>query len=289
VYGRLPKDILHAVADEARSAGLPFAGHVTMFLTAEESAAMGQRSLEHANALEASYLDGNTIRAIIARGASLTPEERAREMRRLFATDDSARLDRDALALARMSVWFDPTLVTMRSLALPTENLRLNMNRISEYTPDRIQDVWKARLQSGSPPAMVPVWAERLRLWERAIRVLHRRGARILVGSDSWNPYVIPGFGLHDEMELLVQQGMTPLAVLRAATRGAAEYLEFTDSLGAIAANSVADLVLLDADPLTEIGNVRRVNAVVVDGRLYRRPELDELLAGARTFARRQQ
>ena len=88
-------------------------------------------------------------------------------------------------------------------------------------------------------------------------------------------------------MELLVLQGISPLEVLRAATLGAAQYLELNDSLGTVATDKVADLVLLDSDPLRDIRNVQRVHAVILDGRLLVRHDLDALLASARTTAAR--
>ena len=289
VYARLPKDILLAIASQAEMVGLPFAGHVSAFMNAEEAAEAGQRSLEHANALDASYLDGETIRANLAtsRSAPVAPGERARQMGRLLATDDSGRLERAAVVLAGRATWTDPTLVALRSLTLPFDKLRLDTVRMASYTPLQIREVWNARLATAVPPEMLPVLAERLRLWERGVRVLHRKGAGILVGSDAWNPYVMPGFGLHDEMELLVRQGIPPLEVLRAATLGAARYLEMSDSLGTIAPGQLADLVLLDGDPLRDIRNVRRVGTVVLDGRVLERRDLDALLAGARASASR--
>ncbi len=91
-------------------------------------------------------------------------------------------------------------------------------------------------------------------------------------------PLVYPGFALHDELELLVAAGMTTAEALRAATIGPAKFLGLAEESGSIAVGQRADLVLLDADPLGDISNVRRIRAVVLAGRLLRRADLDALL-----------
>jgi imidazolonepropionase-like amidohydrolase len=86
-------------------------------------------------------------------------------------------------------------------------------------------------------------------------------------------PWVYPGLSLHDELGWLVRAGLTPAEALRTATLNPAIYFGRTADLGTVAAGKLADLVLLDADPLTEIGNTRRVSAVILDGQLFDRPD----------------
>jgi imidazolonepropionase-like amidohydrolase len=93
-----------------------------------------------------------------------------------------------------------------------------------------------------------------------------RAGVPLLAGTDLGDPYVIPGFALHDELELLVAAGVTPLAALQSATSGPARAFGLTATVGAIAPGQAADLVLLDGDPLTDIRNTRRIRAVVLNG-----------------------
>ena len=106
---------------------------------------------------------------------------------------------------------------------------------------------------------------------------MHRAGVRILAGSDApW--LVVPGFSLHDELELLVKAGFTPGNALQAATRDVAEFLGLQGSLGTIEAGKVADLVLLDANPLEDIRNTQRISGVCLQGRWFDREALDGLL-----------
>jgi imidazolonepropionase-like amidohydrolase len=105
----------------------------------------------------------------------------------------------------------------------------------------------------------------------RLTKMLHDGGVRVLPGSDFPNPVMVPGASLHEELVLLVRAGLTTAESLRAATLNPAIYLGMTDSLGTVAAGKVADLVLLDANPLTDIRNVALVRGVWRGGRYLTR------------------
>jgi imidazolonepropionase-like amidohydrolase len=109
----------------------------------------------------------------------------------------------------------------------------------------------------------------------------HAAGVGILVGTDT----VLGGFRYHDEMAHLVRAGLTPAEVLRAATLDAARYAGEEFSSGSVTVGKRADLVLLDANPLEDIANTRRIRAVVQGGRLYDRGRIDALLAFVRDEA----
>jgi imidazolonepropionase-like amidohydrolase len=101
-----------------------------------------------------------------------------------------------------------------------------------------------------------------------------------MAGTDALNPFCFPGFSLHDELELLVHAGLSPMQALQAATRNPAEYLDDLDRTGTITQGKRADLVMLDADPLVDIRNTRRINAVVAAGALLPRHRLNAMLSG---------
>jgi imidazolonepropionase-like amidohydrolase len=104
----------------------------------------------------------------------------------------------------------------------------------------------------------------------------------ILAGTDVGNPLLVPGYSLHRELRLLVRAGLTPLEALQTATLNPARFQGVTSSLGVVAPGKLADLVLLDADPLADIANTERIRAVVTNGRLLDRPALDAMLRQAR-------
>ena len=114
----------------------------------------------------------------------------------------------------------------------------------------------------------------------RVVEVLGRGGVGFLVGTDFDNAFVYPGADVHQEMELLVEAGLTPLQALQAATMNPAQALGLSDSHGTVEASKFADLVLLDANPLDDIANTQAIHAVVLNGRLLRRSDLDALRAG---------
>ncbi|HEX2189451.1 MAG TPA: amidohydrolase family protein [Longimicrobiaceae bacterium] len=110
------------------------------------------------------------------------------------------------------------------------------------------------------------------------LREMHRSGVRMLAGTDVGALLMLPGYGLHDELAMLVEAvGTTPMEALQAATRNPAEYFGVQDSLGTVEPGRAADLVLLDADPLEDVRNTRAVRAVVANGVLLDRAALDRL------------
>ena len=113
------------------------------------------------------------------------------------------------------------------------------------------------------------------------VRAMHQAGVPFLAGTDTPGvPYVFPGFSLHDELALLVAEGgFTPLEALQAATRNPARFLGREKDLGTVEPGKLADLVLLDADPLADVHNTTKIAAVVANGRLLPRQELDRMLA----------
>jgi imidazolonepropionase-like amidohydrolase len=132
------------------------------------------------------------------------------------------------------------------------------------------------------PPDELPDRRETVRNEMRLVGEMQRAGVEILAGTDAVSSaaYVLPGFSLHEELAMLVQAGLTPMEALQAATRNPAGFLNALDNRGTVDAGKLADLVLLDADPLQDIANTRRINAIVINGHLIDRKALDQMLAG---------
>lgn len=291
VYERLPRETYLAIAAEARRTGIPFAGHVPDGLTLAEASDAGQRSVEHVTmsfpctsrapelmgelwrALDASGPEGEATRAALGRLAA------AAEM-----GPDPGTCAPLLARLAENGTWLTPTLTVVRGWHAPgglADDARLR------FVPPALAARWREGL--AGTPGTQRAYA---RLIERQggpfLVAAERSGVGILVGTDaSDEPYVFAGSGVHDEMELLVEAGLSPLEALRAATLNPARFLGATDSMGTVAAARVADLVLLDANPLEEIGNVRRIHAVVAGGRLIDAGERERLLRRAEEEARR--
>jgi imidazolonepropionase-like amidohydrolase len=107
------------------------------------------------------------------------------------------------------------------------------------------------------------------------VREFAAQGVPLVVATDALNPGVVPGFSVHDELAELVQAGLEPRTVLESATRLPAEWLGVAEDRGTVAVGKRANLVLLEADPLQDIANSRRIAAVIVNGRYLPRAELD--------------
>ena len=110
---------------------------------------------------------------------------------------------------------------------------------------------------------------------------MNKSGVPIMAGTDVGVPYLFPGFSLHEELSGLVQAGLTPGQALKTATYNPAKFLGMLDRLGTIAKGKLADLVLLDANPLEDIHNTEKIRAVVMNGRYLDREKLDKLLTQA--------
>ena len=158
-----------------------------------------------------------------------------------------------------------------------------------QYVPASMREDWKPEngyLTKYRTPAYIAFRKRAYDMTTKQMLVAHRLGVRFLAGTDVSAAYTYPGFSLHDELALFVESGFTPLEALRTATVNPARFFGFSNSAGTIGVGKTADLVLLDANPLDDISNTRRISAVLVHGRLLQRRELDGLLTKAQSVAK---
>src|SRR5438093_1252737 len=182
-----------------------------------------------------------------------------------------------------------PTLVTWPIRLDPPDTIiaKLNAGRITglRYVPRQTREQWRDQLSELKQEDPMD-WTTIYRGEMRNAAEMHRAGITLLAGTDIGAPLLLPGFSLHDELDLLVSQaGMTPLQALQAATIRSARVMGLADSLSSVTVGKIADLVVLDADPLAAIGNARRIHAVIANGRLLTRGALDRMLATAEAEA----
>lgn len=183
-----------------------------------------------------------------------------------------------------------PTLVTWSSREIPLDTLRARLDRartpIYRYVRTAQLEEWRKEYDARRFESPID-WTAIIAADKRNLKRLKSLGVPILTGTDPAIPTAIPGFAMHDELAELVRLAdMTPREALAAATIGPARFLRVADSLGTVAPGKVADVVLLDADPLVDVGNTRRIHAVVANGRLLDRATLDRLLAEVERDAR---
>ena len=284
VYSGLDRPTYFAIAAEARRVGIPFAGHVPDAITVAEASDSGQRSIEHlAGVLLATSTKEAELRSrlVNASGRAVYQAEMVAQQDQLLASSSDTLADALFARFRANRTWQVPTLVVLRVGAAPADPA-LSANPALRYVPYALGGLWgTVRRMAAGDTSRVRVASNR-RLFERELALvgrMDRDSVPILAGSDEPNPYTIPGFSLHDELGLLVRAGLTPMAALQAATRSPAVFLGALDSLGTVERGKVADLVLLDADPLADIGNTRRIAGVVLNGRWLDRSDLDRILA----------
>jgi hypothetical protein len=305
VQSGLAPEIHAAVARAAREAHAPLVGHIPISMTAEEAIAAGQRSLEHLS--PALVGDGMLLFSCSRERDQLLAELRVIERdrgsadaagiasrehalrKRLVDTYDPER----ARALGRMmkarEVWMVPTLVwsaTLRPLDRKQDASDLPMDLVPVALRTRWLERRKQYLERQTDEGFAAAAAVAATA-ARALRDMKEGGARILAGTDSFDAFVLPGYSLHQELELLVSAGLSPLQALQAATRSAAEYRGTLRTEGTIELGKRADLVLLDADPLRDIANARRIHAVILGGQVHTRSQLDRIVGTVKAFAAR--
>ena len=256
VHDALPRELYFAIASEARRQGIPFVGHVPPSISATEAINAGQHSIEHlggrfygvllaCSSREAELTE--RIRSIVKNVLKALNEKKEPDDSEIFRGGftkplfDSFSSQKAAVLFAafkKNDTWQVPTLVA-QPIREAVNGGRKDLNE---------DDIRYGKLLVRKQFDMVAA--------------MKRAGVKIMAGTD------LPpdGLTLHEELSLLVEAGLTPMEALQTATRNPAEFLGRLDSLGTVERGKIADLVLLDANPLQDIRNTRRIHAVIFGG-----------------------
>jgi imidazolonepropionase-like amidohydrolase len=263
VHNGTPPEAFFAVLKEAAAKRIQVAGHIPLEVDPAAAIEAGYNSIEHI----VSLFEG-PVRKKVAQGS--TQEAALAEF-----TDVEAR--KLARLMVKKNAWFDPTLIMYWSIAHQAE-FKEHPDPRDRYTSKSAREFWKLFPDRASTPEARKKLDEGFTRALQITGILHAENVRFLVGTDLAGRNIFPGFSVHDELTLLVKAGLTPMETLVAATRHSAELLGKSRELGTIESGKVADLVLLDQNPLEEIANTKKINAVIANGRLFRRAELDAML-----------
>ncbi len=277
----LRPDLYPALFAAARQAQLPVVGHVPPNLGLVRASDMGIKSVEHlmdvlvttssdSGALREEMLDGITLwdRVLIRLHKRQQWEVFRRQVVHATSTQDDAGASALMQKLASNGTWMVPTLVANRDV------MRLR--------PDTGIARWSSRLLPMELRMESRSWwrndkalaDEQFSRQMQLVGEMQRSGVKLLAGTDAPGTARLPGESLIEELELMVQAGLTPAQALATATRGPAEFMGTADSLGTLVTGKLADFVVLDANPLDRIGNLRQVAGVSVNGHYRSRPEL---------------
>jgi imidazolonepropionase-like amidohydrolase len=261
-----------AAAAEAHKLGIPIVGHVPDKVRLTEAIAAGQKSIEH---LMGSFEGCSTEEDKFINGQG--------DLKLLLTTQDQKKCDALIAQLAQTQTWQVPTLAWQRGGTF-LDQRDLQHDPLDKYVPAYWRDVtWRRFTEEMMPGLQRDPLALRKEYFARNLQMVgaqHRAGVPFLAGTDTApGVYILPGFSLHDELANFVEAGFTPMEALQTATSNPAKFLATESTSGSIAPGKAADLVLLNANPLDDIHNTQKIEAVIANGRLFDRAALDALLA----------
>jgi cytosine/adenosine deaminase-related metal-dependent hydrolase len=259
MHGDLSRDAYARLNAVAREVGIRVIGHAPRNLGIEALFEERQYALAHAE--EFIYDRNNSSRDylnVVPRIPSLTR------------------------SMVRTETWLMPNLTAFKIIGLQVQNLAPILARPEmRFLPSAYRTGWGPATNPYTnrfPREQGPGIMARFEVLQQLAKGFQSGGVRMVVGTDALNTGVVPGFSVHDELAELVAAGLTPYQALRAGTANAAEFLGVQNTSGTVAAGRKADLVLLDANPLTDIANTRRITGVMLRGRWFSRAEIAGML-----------
>ena len=282
VYSYLQPEVFEAIARDARTRRVDIAGHVPIAINVIDAVRAGMRSVEHGTGLALACSSRESeLRSEAVRVLATGDAARARALAdgQPHESIDEAKCGEVLRRLTRSEVWQTPTIAYANSLSKaalgdPPDSALRYVPPSARKTGDGV--AWSEQMRRIAAQGAGRNAAPRNLAMLRRLR---QAGTRLLAGTDLGNPFLIPGASLHDELELITSAGYSPLQALRSATIEPAHFLRRERDLGSIEVGKLADVVLLDANPLADIRAVRQIRAVIADGRLFDRKALDAILA----------
>jgi hypothetical protein len=289
-YSFLPRDLYFAIADESKKQNISFVGHVPLAVSVEEASDAGQKSMEHLIGIlhSCSSREQDFLQAAQADLADMIANKKVafegshvRALRdELLSTYDPAKASQLFARFKKNGTWQCPTLTVLRSLAFRDRASFIDDPRL-KYMPPSVRSSWDPASNAGTENKSPEDYAYSKSEFQKDLELvaaMNHAGVDIIAGTDVLNPYCFPGFSLPDELEMYVKGGMSPIDALRTATVNPARFLGREKDLGTLESGKLADLVLLDANPLDDINNVRKISAVIYDGTYFDRAALGAIL-----------
>ena len=279
IQSLVPRDAYMAIADEARQRKIVFAGHVPDAIRASEAAQAGQKSFEH---LIGVFEGSSSAEDALLKG----PKGPAK----FLDTYDPARESSLVTLLAKDETWQCPTLLWELGGWL-VDVFDVSKYQEIRYAPDSWRNkTWpkfRADMTKSYITDPLPVREKFVQHELGIVARLKKAGVPFLAGTDTpAGVGIVPGMSLHRELERFVAAGFTPAEALQTATVLPARFLGKEKTLGSVEKGKIADLVLLDANPVDDIRNTQKIAAVVANGRVLTRAELDGMLAAVEKYGK---
>jgi len=295
VQSRLARDAYFGIADACHREHIPFVGHVPDAVTASEASDAGQKSIEHLTGVLRACSSNERrlmgLQFVIPTMQETPTQSRDRQFalqNQLLTTYSEEKASQLIAQFVKNQTWQTPTLILLKNDAYPTPESDPSRDERSKYVPQQLLETWKKGIADRDKSATPQEYELRSKLLQKSLQLVGKMqaaGVRIMAGTDSSAPYIFPGSSLHEELFLLVQAGLTPLQALQAASKNPAEFLGILKSQGTIEQNKFADLLLLNGNPLDDIKNSRKIDAVVLHGKFLNRASLDALESSAEKYA----
>ncbi len=279
IYSLIRAPVYMAIAYECKRRGIPLEGHLPIEIGLEQAVDAGQRSFEHAFGINR-YLTGREAASIEWGHHYLDTVHSTRDVQHMVRIEPLGITEKDfqlsppmleKMVKGRVAVV--PTLTLAQGRSIVGDSM-VKRTKGLEYLSARFVNYWK-----GQAPAFPE---EFVRDFGAAARYLMNQGVLILAGTDVNNPFCVPGFGLQQELVNLHDAGLTNLQVLQTATINPARFLYMEKETGTVTAGKLADLVVLDDNPLMEIRNTQKISAVIVDGKYFSKEDIGRMLDGLR-------
>ena len=290
IYSLLSREAYFAIADESKKLGIPFGGHVPESVSLFEAIDAGQVTTEHlmkfipaCSDAEEELVKTPGFSSFIKPKIDLTLE-----------TFNQEKYEALVEKLAKGNTWLVPTLIVKQALAYGNDTLMFSIdpkvNPYVQYMPEYTIDLWRmmpiimSRFGEGFYEANQRRFVKEMSL----LGDMQDKGVRFLAGTDYANPHCYPGFTMHDELGMMVKAGFTNLEALQTATYNPAVFFNKQDKMGNVKGGMVADLMLLNGNPLEDISNTKKIEAVFLKGKYFSRAALDDLLEKAKVLASRE-
>lgn len=269
IHPGLTRESYEAIVRTADEVGIAWAGHVPADVGLARALEAGQASIDHLDQyMEAMVAEGTSTDDSFFFGLNLA------------GFVEETRIDSVARATAEAGVWNVPTQSLIENMGLPTPPEELAAWPSMRYMPPATVENWVSQKRQILEATLYSPEAARLAVdvRRRLIKALHDAGAGLLLGSDAPQVFQVPGFSIHQELEILVDSGLTPYEALRAGTYNVAAYFDALEDFGTVREGRSADLLLLEGNPLEDVRNAANLAGVMIRGRWVPATEIDERL-----------
>jgi len=278
VHAGITAEQYHMLATALKDSDLDLVGHKPLNVSLEQAFSAGQKSLEHGRVfLFECYLDSESFRLSDDPYKAYTPDLQ----RKLINQQDKEKCDGLMKDMAAADSYWVPTLTTLQSSAYAQDETLIEQPKY-DYIPYLMKTLfWQPDLNNAKTKGFDSegqyIHEDFLQAAKQHIKTANELGVKFLVGTDTLDTTVVAGVSMHDEMASMVDAGLSPAEVLYAATLSAATYAGQQDKFGSVETGKVADLILLDKNPLVNIQHTKTINSVLFNGHLYDEAAIDEL------------